>query len=626
MNPKADSRVSMGVIRLRGAVAHQSNYDNDGYFMSYLALARRYRPGDFEQIQSQRHITKTLQNAIKLGRISHAYLFCGPRGTGKTTTARVLAKALNCVNGPTPDPCGECVSCREIAQGSSPDVFEIDAASNRGIDDIRELRENVRYTPVGGRHKIYIVDEVHRLTKEAFDALLKTLEEPPSHVIFVFATTDPQALPATILSRTQRFDFKRIPVNSLSEAVRSVAEKEGLTIEPQAALLVAKKADGSFRDALSLLDQLSGFGDGSITAEQAAEVLGLVKTEFLAAIIEATISRRMKEVLTLSGDYVKAGGDPQELADSLTGHIRTLLLIKSGVEDLELLELDQAQLVKAREMVAEADLVDLLRYFAILADYKTAVRQGQDPVYAIEATLVKMASIDNAVSLQDLLGKIQDAKSFNAGGSRITGSGGLESNLRGRQESTPSGSSSSLPRTSSQPRNEHQSYNNSSYNNMSRPDKLELDINHYDGETLSLTDSDNAVMDSFAPSGPLTIELVNAGWNGFCKQIRNDKKAIFGYLSLCKPSKIEGNTLALSVESPNNFQLEQLSRPEVKKFLEDSLRGYFKNEIRLKLAPGKPVVKGQDSIPKETNSGKLFEGATGAKELFDSLGGEIIGQ
>ncbi len=167
--------------------------------MSYLALARRYRPGDFENILSQHHVTTTFKNAVKSGRISHSYLFCGPRGTGKTTTARVLAKALNCEKGPTPEPCGQCNVCKEITMGSSPDVFEIDAASNRGIDDIRDLRENVRYAPVGGKYKIYIIDEVHRLTKEAFDALLKTLEEPPSHVIFIFATTEPQSLPATIL-------------------------------------------------------------------------------------------------------------------------------------------------------------------------------------------------------------------------------------------------------------------------------------------------------------------------------------------------------------------------------------------------------------------------------------------
>jgi len=278
--------------------------------MSYLALARRYRPDDFSGILAQNHITKTLTNAVSSGRISQAYLFCGPRGTGKTSTARVLAKSLNCEKGPTPTPCSECNNCKEIKAGVSPDVFELDAASNRGIDDIRELRENVRYAPVASRYKIYIIDEVHR----AFDALLKTLEEPPAHVIFIFATTEPQQLPATILSRTQRFDFKRVPVSTLAEAVNDVAKTEEMEIEPKAALLIARKADGSLRDALSLLDQLTSFSDGKITTESTSEILGLVKSDFLFDITSAIISHDTAAALEMFSIYFNEGGDIDELA------------------------------------------------------------------------------------------------------------------------------------------------------------------------------------------------------------------------------------------------------------------------------------------------------------------------
>ncbi|OGC94539.1 MAG: DNA polymerase III, subunit gamma and tau [candidate division Zixibacteria bacterium RBG_16_53_22] len=570
--------------------------------MSYLALARRYRPADFEQIQSQGHVTKTLQNAIKAGRISHAYLFCGPRGTGKTTTARVLAKALNCVNGPTAEPCGVCFSCKEIALGSSPDVFEIDAASNRGIDDIRELRENVRYTPVGGRHKIYIVDEVHRLTKEAFDALLKTLEEPPSHVIFIFATTDPQALPATILSRTQRYDFKRIPVSSLVEAVKSVAEKEGLSIDHQAALLVAKKADGSFRDALSLLDQLSGFADGTISAEQASEVLGLVKTEFLAELAGAVIGRKIKDALDMLGEYVKSGGDPQEMADALTGYIRTLLLVKSGVIDPELLELDQTQLDAARGIIADTDIVDLLRYFTILADYKGAIKQGQDPVYALEATLVKISSLDNAVSLQSLLSRLPDTLQGRGGGP-----------ITRQPDRSPSPTSKvAKPAVDREFR--------------ARPRAIpDADLTaQFGGDIPGEPDSNASANPSPIPSGPLSFELVQNNWQGFCNSVKKNKIAIFTYLKMCNPSKLDGNILTILVESPNNFQIEQLSRSDIKRFVEDSLKAYFGNDIRLKLAQGKAPEKGANSTA--ADPGQLFDGAPGAKELFDSLGGEVIGQ
>jgi DNA polymerase-3 subunit gamma/tau len=572
--------------------------------MSYLALARRYRPADFAGIQSQSHITTTLQNAIKSGRISHAFLFCGPRGTGKTTTARVLAKALNCAKGPAPEPCGECLSCREITRGSSPDVFEIDAASNRGIDDIRELRENVRYTPVAGRYKIYIIDEVHRLTKEAFDALLKTLEEPPSHVIFIFATTDPQALPATILSRTQRYDFKRIPVTSLADAVRAVAVKEGLSIEPQAALLVAKKADGSFRDALSLLDQLSGNADSAITAEQAAEILGLVKNELLANVVGAILGRRIKEALDTAGDYIKSGGDSQELADALTGYIRTLMLIKSGIDNLELLELDAVQFDKAKDTVADADIVDLLRYFTILADYKSAVKQGQDPVFALEATLVKMAALDRAVSLEALLQKLPEAiggkssmggqagaKEGGARGGNVASSGKREYPSRTEPGAESGNKSAALIPTAS------------IGNSREEASELKATIN-----------------------GPLTYDAVRANWDGFCESIKKSKRMVFGYLGLCKPSGLDSNMLTLIMENSNTFQLQQLLKPDIKRFLEDSLKDYYGSEIRLILALGMSAGQGPNSPVTDSDSARLLEGTPGARELFDSLGGEIIGQ
>lgn len=558
--------------------------------MSYLALARRYRPADFDNIISQHHITTTLKNAVKTGRISHAYLFCGPRGTGKTTTARVLAKALNCEKGPTPEPCGICNSCKEIAQGSSPDVFEIDAASNRGIDDIRELRENVRYSPVGGRNKIYIIDEVHRLTKEAFDALLKTLEEPPAHVIFIFATTDPQALPATILSRTQRYDFKRIPVSSLAEAVISVAEKENLKIETNAALLVAKKADGSLRDALSLLDQLSSFSDGIITAEQTAEILGLVKAELLAGITTAIINHNTKEALDLFGDYNKSGGDSQELAEALIGYIRRLLLVKSGVDDIELLELDRAELENIRNMVSDLDMVDLLRYFTILADYKSMVKQGQDPIYTLEAILAKMSSMDRAVALESLL-----QKSF--------------------EDPMSGGSFGSSQR----------SFADSRAINSRRPS---IDDNLADYQPPPIYDAPKDFDFAAIPKieGPLSMGLLSENWLGFCNVIKKNKRVLYSYLSLCNPIKLDGDLLTLSVESDNKIQFEQLSKPENKKMLEDSLKSYYGSGVRLALIQGKAAGRGASNFIQNTDPDKFFENAPDGKDLFEKLGGEIIGQ
>jgi DNA polymerase-3 subunit gamma/tau len=558
--------------------------------MSYLALARRYRPGDFENIVSQQHITKTLQNAVRLGRISHAYLFSGPRGTGKTTTARVMAKALNCAKGPSPEPCGICNSCKEITAGSSPDVFEIDAASNRGIDDIRELRENVRYSPVSGRYKIYIIDEVHRLTKEAFDALLKTLEEPPSHVVFMFATTDPQALPPTILSRTQRYDFKRIPVTALAEAISNVAEKEGLKIDAGAALLVAKKADGSLRDGLSLLDQLSSFSDGPIDAERTAEVLGLVKTILLQKISEAVIGRDIKGALEQFGDYAKSGGDAQELADSLSSYMRTLLLIKSGVTDTELLELDQDEIGIAKTMISDIDTVDLLRYFTILADYKWAVKQGQDPVYAFETSLVKLATLDRAVAIETLLSKLPDG---------------------------------SMPRPAALP----------AVRSSAKSTKSEEAPKNQVETKSAKVDSDDVEPDMEQPkpiksaiSGSLSIEFILENWSGYCEQIKAARKTTWGYLSLCAPTNLDGNILTITADNAHKFQLEQLGKSDNKRFIEDSLKAFFNMDITIKLIGGEGGSKGISGIKSTSDPNKLFEESPEARELFDSLGGEIIGQ
>lgn len=550
--------------------------------MSYLALARRYRPENFDGILSQHHITTTLKNAVASGRISHAYLLCGPRGTGKTTTARVLAKALNCEKGPTPDPCGECTVCKEIAIGSSPDVFEIDAASNRGIDDIRELRENVRYSPVGGRYKIYIIDEVHRLTREAFDALLKTLEEPPSHVVFVFATTEPNALPATILSRTQRYDFKRIPVSALAEAVNSVARKEGMTIDSNAALLIARKADGSLRDALSLLDQLSSFSGSTIDVERTVEILGLIKTELLSGIAGAVIEHDTASVLEKMGEFVGSGGDPQELAEAISRYMRALLLVKNGVEDVEQIELDATELENAKQMTADLDIVDLLRYFTILADYKSLVKSGMDPVHTLETSLVKMASIDRAVSLEELF------------------------------RNAPSNPQRSDPGTVTNRRSSHSSSGNefrSNSNNTNVP-------------------GNDGIEESLPPEkfeGELDLDSISRAWPNFTRYLSGRDKTIFAYTVMCRPADFSGETLTLSLDGGAKFQYEQLSVPSKKADLEAHLQKFLSRGIKVKLV----MNKENQGTSGETNmfgAERILMESPAVKKLFDLLGGEIVGQ
>ena len=296
--------------------------------MSYEVFARKYRPQTFDDIIGQNHVTRTLKNAVEQNRLAHAYLFVGPRGTGKTSTARILAKALNCIHGPTVTPCGKCDNCREIAGGNSLDVIELDAASNRGIDDVRELRDNVRYAPAKGRFKIYIIDEVHMLTKEAANALLKTLEEPPKHVIFCLATTEPEKLPITILSRCQRFDLHRIATNLIAQQLQLIATKEKLTLEGAAAHAIARGAEGGMRDAESMLDQLVAFCGEKIAEADVLNVFGFTSQQMVADFVGRILRGETADALALLHEQCEAGKDMMKLMSDTIAYLRDLLVFK----------------------------------------------------------------------------------------------------------------------------------------------------------------------------------------------------------------------------------------------------------------------------------------------------------
>jgi DNA polymerase-3 subunit gamma/tau len=308
--------------------------------MTYIVIARRWRPQQFEDIIGQTHVSVTLANAIETGRIAHSFIFSGPRGVGKTTAARIMAKALNCEKGPTKNPCNSCSNCESITKGNSLDVLEIDGASNRGIDEIRNLRENIRFTPSHGKYRIYIIDEVHMLTKEAFNALLKTLEEPPSHAIFIFATTEIHRVPATILSRCQRFDFKRIPTKTIIEHLEKICKKEKISISRDALLQIAKKADGSMRDAQSILDQIISYSGEKISTEEVASALGIIDQEIFFNFSENIRNGDLKGMLNLCQKIYREGYDLAEFLVGFEEHFRNLLVTKT-LEDTELINVSE---------------------------------------------------------------------------------------------------------------------------------------------------------------------------------------------------------------------------------------------------------------------------------------------
>ena len=334
--------------------------------MSYQVFARKYRPQTFDDLVGQEHVVRTLKNAVEQNRLAHAYLFVGPRGIGKTSSARILAKALNCEKGPTISPCGVCDSCREIAAGNSLDVLELDAASNRGIDDVRELRDNVRYAPTRGRYKIYIIDEVHMLTKEAANALLKTLEEPPEHVIFCLATTEPEKLPITILSRCQRFDLHRIPTNLIAEHLQFIARQEKVTLEPAAAHAIARGADGGLRDAESMLDQLVAFCGEKIAESDVLNVFGFTSEQTVAAFTEKVLRGNTSGALAALDEQAAAGKEMMKLMSDLIAHLRDLLVYKVKPEALsdETAPELQASLGEEASLVETGRLLELIEQFA----------------------------------------------------------------------------------------------------------------------------------------------------------------------------------------------------------------------------------------------------------------------
>lgn len=375
--------------------------------MSYEVLARRYRPEVFEEVMGQRTITQTIQNAISQNRIAHAFLFTGARGVGKTSTARILAKALNCESGPNINPCNQCSTCQEIKKGISIDVIEIDGASNRGIEEVRELRENVRYTPAKSRYKIYIIDEVHMLTREAFNALLKTLEEPPPHIIFIFATTEPHKIPATILSRCQRYDFKRIPLREILTSLKRIVEEEGIKISQRGLLFIAQASEGSLRDAQSLLDQVISYGGKEVKDEDVSEILGLIDQRMIHETIEAIANKDVGKCMEVVENIYHYGYDLQHFCQGLLQFLRHLILIKVSPASEGMIELPEEDLKELKKL-AEKFYFDQLNYlFSILLKGEEEISQSTFPRVMLEMTLIRMAMLQPLLPIDQILTRLE---------------------------------------------------------------------------------------------------------------------------------------------------------------------------------------------------------------------------
>lgn len=388
--------------------------------MNYLVTARKWRPLVFEDVIGQSHISTTLRNAISQNRLSHAYLFSGPRGVGKTTTARILAKAINCKSPKNFNPDNECEICIEVTEGRSMDVFEIDGASNRGIEEIRNLRESVKYVPSKNKYKVYVIDEVHMLTKEAFNALLKTLEEPPPHVIFIFATTEVHKVPATILSRCQRFDFKRIAIEEIMNHLRTIATADNISIDDDALLIIAKKGDGSMRDAQSIFDQVVSFCGKKITTKKIIEALGLVDQELFFRTTDLIKSKDTKGGVELVEEILNHGYDIKDFLTGLNEHFRNLLVVFT-TESAQMLEVPEVYKKRYIEDAKHFSDNDLLRLVKIVSDTETSIKWVQQPRFKLEVALIQMIKMDNSVEIGKLLDQIEELKKKIDSGIKVEG-------------------------------------------------------------------------------------------------------------------------------------------------------------------------------------------------------------
>ncbi|MFZ2053146.1 MAG: DNA polymerase III subunit gamma/tau [Candidatus Aminicenantales bacterium] len=374
--------------------------------MSYLIYARKYRPKTFEEMVGQKAVVQTLQNAIKTNRIGQAYIFSGMRGTGKTTVARILAKALNCQHGPTPTPCNKCEFCQEVNEDRSVDVLEIDGASNRGIDEIRSLREGVKYRPIKTRYKIIIIDEVHMLTREAFNALLKTLEEPPERTVFIFATTEFNKIPLTIVSRCQHFEFKKISQKEIINHLLDIAHKEKITITPYGLSLIAGAAEGSLRDAQSLLDQAVAFSGEVIHDEDLKEILGAISREILFECSSMILAQDSAGIFRLVEKIMEKGHDLRVFYKELIQHFRNLMLVKSVPEVEDLLPLNPEEIKRLQQEVEKSSLEDILRYLQALQQAEQGLRFSSHPQIFLETLLVKLCHFERIIPLKELLADV----------------------------------------------------------------------------------------------------------------------------------------------------------------------------------------------------------------------------
>jgi DNA polymerase III subunit gamma/tau len=552
--------------------------------VSYQVFARKYRPQTFDDLVGQAHVTRTLRNAVEQNRLAHAYLFVGPRGIGKTSTARILAKALNCVNGPTVTPCGICESCKEITAGNSLDVLEIDGASNNGVEQVRELRDNVRYAPSKGHFKIYIIDEVHMLTSAAFNALLKTLEEPPPHVKFIFATTEPQKVLPTILSRCQRFDLHRIPANLIAQHLQFIAGKEKITLDPAAAHAIAKGADGGLRDAESMLDQLVAFCGDKIAEPDVLSVFGFTSEQTVAQFTETILRGQTPEALELLHSEADSGKDMMKLMSDLISYLRDLLVGKVKPEALaDDLNPDLQKALETQAGMIETDrLLELIDQFAAA---EGRMKWAPNKRLHFEVAVIKAIQTLNQVTLNEV---IENLAALREGKSPV-------------QAEAPAKTTAKPPPT--------------------QPKKVEA-------PRVAEQVQQTSIVAEEPPQSPDSVDHETI-WRKVIEQVRSRRRLISPWVEAATALATEGRFIVVGFPPQQKTAMESLSIPRTREFLEALIKEISGQSWSIRfvlkegLAIAAPAEAPAAAVPKKPETQATFKDDPLIREALEIFKGEI---